>query len=131
MDRDLTNLPTLVSRCASGSNLPSASRSSVIVLNLITLNILASLPGRSCVNITGSKNRRRQALLPPEAVPSLLGEGVGGEAPPAPLRLTQYNHTVTTISTGLMQISAMRLIQKSKNRLKKCLYILVEVMKLN
>ena len=42
-----TKRPTGVRRSASGSKLPSASRSSVIVLNLITLNIFPFRPGRS------------------------------------------------------------------------------------
>ena len=49
MDVERTKRPTLVNLSLSGSRLPSASRSSVIVLNLITLKILASFPGRSCV----------------------------------------------------------------------------------
>ena len=47
MERERTILPILVRRTSSGSSLPPASRSSVIVLNLIALNILAFLPGRS------------------------------------------------------------------------------------
>lgn len=47
MDVDLTNFPTFVSLSASGSRFPLASRSSVMVLNLTTLNILLFLPGRS------------------------------------------------------------------------------------
>ena len=37
-----------VNRSASGNRFPSASRSSVMVLNLTTLNIFPFLPGRSC-----------------------------------------------------------------------------------
>ena len=47
MEVERTKRPTLVRRWASGRSLPSASRSSVIVLNLTTLKILAFLPGRS------------------------------------------------------------------------------------
>ena len=47
IDVERTNLPTFVRRCASGNKPPSASRSSVIVLNLMTLKFFASLPGRS------------------------------------------------------------------------------------
>ena len=47
MDVERTKRPTLVRRWASGRSLPSASRSSVMVLNLTTLKILAFLPGRS------------------------------------------------------------------------------------
>src|SRR3546814_10579986 len=44
----LTNLPIAVSRDASGSKFPKASFLSFMVLNLMTLNILPFLPGRSC-----------------------------------------------------------------------------------
>ena len=88
-----TNLPTFVRRCASGSRFPSASRSSVMVLNLMTLKILASFPG-----LFWKKNA------------------------PAPL-LAKWSQIVTTSNMGLMQISTMSEIQKSRNRLKKCLYI--------
>ena len=43
-----TNFPTFVKRFSSGKRFPSVSRSSVMVLNLITLNILPFIPGRSC-----------------------------------------------------------------------------------
>ena len=92
---DRTNRPTFVKRCASGSRFPSVSRSSVIVLNLITLNIIPSLPGLSCVKNT-----------------------------PAPL-LAKCNHIVTTNNIGLIQINAMSDIQKSKKRLNICLYIVI------
>ena len=42
-----TKRPTRVNRRSSDNRLPSASFSSVIVLNLTTLKILAPLPGRS------------------------------------------------------------------------------------
>ena len=42
---------------------------------------------------------------------------------PAPL-LAKCNQIVTTNNIGDMQIKAMSEIQKSKNHLKKCLYIL-------
>src|SRR3546814_18389396 len=44
----LTNLPIAVSRDASGSKFQKASFLSFMVLNLMTLNILPFLPGRSC-----------------------------------------------------------------------------------
>lgn len=44
-----TNLPTLVNLCSSGRRLPSLSRSSVMVLNLITRKIFPLRPGRSWV----------------------------------------------------------------------------------
>jgi hypothetical protein len=43
---------------------------------------------------------------------------------PAPL-LAKCNQIVTTIKIGLIQINAISAIQKSKNRLKKCLYIVL------
>lgn len=49
MDVERTSFPTFVSRWASGRSLPSASRSSVMVLNFTTLKIFPFLPGRSCV----------------------------------------------------------------------------------
>lgn len=94
MEVERTKLPTFVSRCSSGSSSPFSPRSSVMVLNFITLNILASLPGRSC---------RKNA--------------------PAPL-FAKCNQMVTTSKIGLMHSSAMRDIQKSKNLLKKFLYII-------
>ena len=92
----LTNLPTLVSRFASDNNLPFSSRSSVIVLNLITLNILTFLPG-----LSWKKNA------------------------PAPL-FAKCSQMVTTNKIGLIQIRTISEIQKSKRRLKKCLYMLTQ-----
>ena len=57
------------------------------------LKILPSFPGRSCVKNT-----------------------------PFPL-LAKNNQTVTTNRIGERQMSAINAIQKSKNLLKKCLYI--------
>ena len=94
IDIERTNRPTLVRRASSESNCPCASRSSVIVLNLTILKILPSFPGRSW---------RKKA--------------------PAPL-LAKCNHNVTTNNNGLRHISTKNAIQKSKNRLKKYLYIL-------
>ena len=93
MEVERTKRPTLVSRCSSGNKLPPASRSSVMVLNLITRNIFPSLPGRSC---------RKKA--------------------PAPL-LAKCNQTVMTRSIGQMANNTQRTMMKSINRLKKCLYI--------
>ena len=45
--------PNFVSLTSSGKRLPSASLSSVIVLNLYILNIFSSLPGLGCLNNTG------------------------------------------------------------------------------
>ena len=45
----LTNLPIRVSRCSSGRRFPLASRSSVIVLNLMALKIFSDLPGLGCM----------------------------------------------------------------------------------
>ena len=44
MDKERTIRPTFVRRASSGNRLPSASRSSVIVLNLMALKMRASLP---------------------------------------------------------------------------------------
>ena len=52
IDVERMNLPTLVNRLASGSRLPSTSRSSVIVLNFNALKIFSFLPGRSCAKNT-------------------------------------------------------------------------------
>ena len=88
-----TNRPTLVNRSASGNNLPSPSRSSVIDLNLITLNSFPSFPGRSCVKNT-----------------------------PAPL-LAKCNHTAITANTGHITNNTHDTMTKSSKRLKQCLYI--------
>ena len=97
-----TNLPTVVRRCASGSSLPFSSRSSVMVLNLMTLKILPSLPGRSW---------KKKSL--PQTPPSREG---------FPFLSAIKSQIDITNRMGLMQISAMSEIQKSRNRLKKCLY---------
>ena len=98
-----TNFPTFVSRSVSGNRLPSASRSSVIVLNLMILKILASLPGLSC---------RKSSL--PQTPPSR--EGL-----PLPFAIKSKIEIMSSI--GDMQMSAISAIQKSKNRFKKSLYI--------
>ena len=92
-DEERTNFPTFVNLCASGNSCPSVPRSSVIVLNLITLNIFASFPGLSWV-----------------------------KKAPAPL-FAKCSHIVTTNKIGDITINAINEIQKSRNRLKKCLYI--------
>ena len=94
-DVDLTNLPTLVSRSVSGRRLPSASRSSVIVLNLITLKISPCSPGRFW-----KKNA------------------------PVPL-LAKCNHMVTNSSTGLRQMMAIREIKNPSHLLMNFLYIIL------
>ena len=86
-----TKRPTFVNRSASGSKLPSASRSSVMVLNLITLNTFPPFPGRSCM-----------------------------KKAPVPL-LAKCNHKVTTNNIGQITTNTQKTMIKSINRLKKCL----------
>ena len=90
---DRTNRPAFVSRCSSGSRFPAASRSSVIVLNLMTLKIFSFFPGRSC---------RKKA--------------------PAPL-LTIVSQPHTIRKMGLMMINPERERVKSSRRLMNFLYI--------
>lgn len=52
MERERTILPIFVRRSASGNKFPPESRSSVIVLNFMALNIRAFFPGRSWVKKT-------------------------------------------------------------------------------
>ena len=94
MEVERTNLPTLVSRCSSGNKSPEASRSSVIVLNLITLNIFPFFPGRSC---------RKNV--------------------PAPL-LAKCSQRAITASIGQMTANTQSAMIKSVIRLKQCLYMI-------
>ena len=89
-----TNLPAFVSRSLSGNNCPLESRASFIDLNLIILNILASLPGRSC---------RKNA--------------------PAPL-FAKCSQIVTTSKICDKKINAINEKQKSISLLKYLRYIL-------
>ncbi len=85
MEVERTNLPTFVKRSASGRRLPSASLSSVIVLNLTTLNILPFLPGRSWKKkapapllakwsqvVTAARGIDKTRSAPPEATMSMV-----------------------------------------------------------
>lgn len=92
MEVERTSRPTRVRRRASGSRLPSASRSSVMVLNLRMRNIRPLRPGRSC---------RKNA--------------------PAP-RLAKCSHTVTTPNGTAKTMSDTPETSISIRRLKKCLY---------
>ena len=49
----LSTLPNFVSLSESGSKFPFSSFLSVIVLNLYSVNIFSSFPGRCCLNIIG------------------------------------------------------------------------------
>ena len=93
MENERTIFPIFVKRATSGNKLPSASLSSVIVLNLIILKILAPLPGRPCVKKT-----------------------------PAPL-FTKCNHIVIINKTGHITSKTLKTKIKSITRLKKNLYI--------
>lgn len=90
-----TILPTFVSRNSSGRGTPSASHSSVIVLNLITLKIFPFNPGRSCV-----------------------------KKAPAPL-LAKWRKTATMTISHPMSNRANRAPLKLRQRLIKCLYIVL------
>lgn len=52
-------LPNRVNRSTSGSNIPSGSLFSVIVLNLNIINGLPFSPGLVCLKITGDPNLNR------------------------------------------------------------------------
>lgn len=90
---DRTNFPTLVNRCASGRRFPEVSFSSVIVLNLTTLNIRSFFPGRSCMK----------------------------KAPAPLLAITRQSHV--NKKTGQMTINPNSEKIMSKKRLKYKLYI--------
>ena len=93
IDVERTICPTLVSLFSSGSKFPSSSRSSVIVLNFTTVNILPSFPGLFCV----------------KKIPAPLF------AKCSKMAMIIKNHPINSNATSA--------IIKSRTRLKKCLYI--------
>ena len=93
MERERTILPIFVRRSASGNKFPPESRSSVIVLNFMALNIRAFFPGRSWVKKT-----------------------------PAPL-LVKWRKIIRRSNMGQITNRTIKTITKSNPRFNPLLYI--------
>lgn len=92
-ERERTILPIFVRRSASGNKFPPESRSSVIVLNFMALNIRAFFPGRSWVKKT-----------------------------PAPL-LVKWRKIIRRSNMGQITNRTIKTITKSNPRFNPLLYI--------